>query len=70
MKKIVFSAIALFVLAGNTSNALTFSATQIADKPKAGGGTPTPSTPAPGPQTASIPPGCPYNDPNGCGILD
>ena len=67
MKKIVFSAIALFVLAGNTSNALTFSATQISDKPKTGGSTPAP---APGPQTDSIPPLCPYNDPNGCGILD
>ncbi len=65
MKKLAFSAIALFVLAGNSSNALTFSATHIAGKDK-----PKTTSPDSGPQTDSIPPYCPYNDPNGCGILD
>lgn len=64
MKKLAFSAIALFVLAGSSANAITFGATQIAGKDK-------PKTTQPDqPSTNGIPPTCPYNDPNGCGILD
>ncbi len=63
MKKFIFSAIAVLVLAGTSAPALTFSATQIAGKDK-------PKPTQPGPDTQSIPPGCPLSDPNGCGILD
>ncbi len=63
MKKLIFSAVALIVLTGSSANALTFSATKIAGKDK-------PKPTQPGPSTDSIPPVCPYNDPNGCGILD
>ena len=63
MKKLIFTAAALLVLAGSSASTITLNGTQIAGKDK-------PKPTQPGPDTNSIPPGCPYNDPNGCGILD
>lgn len=63
MKKLIFSAIAVFVLAGSSASAITIPNTQFAAKPK-------PTQPTTDPDTSRIPPNCPYNDPNGCGILD
>lgn len=63
MKKLIYTATALLVLAGSSASANSFRPTQLADKSK-------PKPTEPGPSTDSIPPVCPYNDPNGCGILD
>ena len=63
MKKLMFTAAALLVLAGSAFQTVSVN-TQIAAKGK-------PTTPTAGPKTDSIPPPtCPPNDPNGCGILD
>ena len=64
MKKLIVSAIALLVFAGSSASAITIQTTQIAGQSK-----PKPTT-KPGPTTDSMPPICPYNDPNGCHILD
>lgn len=63
MKKLIFSAVAMLVLAGSSASAITIPNTQFAGKPK-------PTQPTTDPDTNKIPPMCPYNDPNGCGILD
>ena len=64
MKKLIFTATALLVLAGSTFQFAAVSTTQIAQKTK-------PKNPTSGPIVDSIPPPtCPLNDPNGCGIFD
>ena len=64
MKKLIFTATALLILAGSTFQVATISGTQIAGKTK-------PKSPTSGATTDSIPPPtCPMNDPNGCGIFD
>lgn len=63
MKKFVYTATALLVIAGSSASAATFRPTQVSDKDK-------PKPTQPGPSTDSIPPTCPLSDPNGCGILD
>ena len=63
MKKLIFTAATLLILAGSTFQTPSVN-TQIAGKtkPKPGGG---------GATTDSIPvPTCPTNDPQGCGIYD
>ena len=61
MKKLIFTAATLLVLAGSTFQVASVHNTQIADKTK-------PKSPT---TSASIPPPtCPTNDPNGCGIFD
>lgn len=62
MKKFIYTATALLVLAGSTASAATFTSTSISDKKT------TTQPTQPGPDTNSIPPNCPWNDPNGCGI--
>lgn len=67
MKKLMFSIATLVVLAGSTFSAIpaVHSNTTMAGvtNPKTG--------PKPGPAAPdSIPPGCPLNDPNGCGIFN
>lgn len=64
MKKFIYTATALLVLAGSTASAVTIPSTRFSDKPK------QPKPTEPGPDTNQIPPLCPLNDPNGCGILD
>ncbi len=64
MKKLIFTATALLILAGSSLQVATVNGTQIAGKTK-------PKSPTSGPSTDSIPPPtCPTNDPNGCGIFD
>lgn len=62
MKKLIFTAATLLVLAGSAFQTVSVN-TEIAGKtkPKAGGGATTDSIP---------PPTCPPSDPNGCGIYD
>ena len=63
MKKLMFTAATLLVLAGSAFQTASFN-TQIAGKGK-------PTSPTSGPKTDSIPPPtCPPSDPNGCGIYD
>lgn len=69
MKKLIFSAIALFVLTASSASAISIQGTQIQGQSKPKSGTTT-NPPATGPSTDSMPPTCPYNDPNGCHILD
>ncbi len=66
MKKFIYTATTLLVLAGSTASAVTVPSTRISAKTKTQPTDPT----QPGPGTGSIPPTCPYNDPKGCGILD
>ena len=64
MKKLIFTAATLLVLAGSTFQISTVQNTQLAAKTK-------PTKPTGGATTDSIPPPtCPLTDPNGCGILD
>ena len=61
MKNSILTAVAFLMFAGS---AFTVTANASQTKPKT-----TTTQPVP-PTTDSIPPGCPRNDPNGCGILD
>jgi hypothetical protein len=64
MKKLIFTATALLILAGSTFQIATVSSNQVSAVTK-------PKTPTSGPKTDSIPPPtCPTSDPNGCGIFD
>ncbi|MGI4854773.1 MAG: hypothetical protein ACRYF4_12100 [Janthinobacterium lividum] len=63
MKKFLFSAAAMLVLAGSSASAITIPNTSFSTKPK-------PTQPTTDPDTNKIPPMCPPSDPNGCGILD
>lgn len=64
MKKLIFTAATLLVLAGSTFQISTVQNPQIAGKTK-------PTKPTGGATTDSIPPPtCPPNDPNGCGIYE
>ena len=63
MKKLIFTAATLMVLAGSTFQIPMVNGTQIADK------TTKPGKPGATPDTIP-PPTCPPNDPNGCGIYD
>ena len=62
MKKFIYTATALLVLAGSTAPAVTLSSTSISDKTK------TQPTQPTWPDTDSLPP-CGPKDPNGCGIF-
>lgn len=64
MKKFIYTATALLVLAGSTASAVTIPSTTIASNTKTQPTQPTP----PDAGTDTIPPNCPWNDPNGCGI--
>jgi hypothetical protein len=57
MKKIMLAAAALFVLAGSTFAATTATPNQTAKVSKKT-------------LVSRVVPGCPPNDPNGCGIFD
>ena len=64
MKKLIFTAATLLVLAGSSLQIASVSSTEIAGKTK-------PKSPTSGATTDTIPPPtCPMNDPNGCGIFD
>ena len=66
MKKFIYTATTLLVLAGSTASAVTIPTTSFSSKTKTQPTQPT----QPGSGTDSIPPTCPYNDPRGCGIYD
>lgn len=62
MKKLIFTAATLLVLAGSTFQIANVKSTEIAGKTK-------PKSPTTSSSTIP-PPTCPPNDPNGCGIFD
>ena len=62
MKKLIYASTVLLVLAGSTAPAVALPSNHFSDKK-------TTQPTQPGPDTNQIPPTCPYNDPNGCGIF-
>lgn len=64
MKKFIYTATTLLVLAGSTASAVTIPTTSFSSKTK------TQPTQPTQPGTDSIPPNCPWNDKNGCGIYN